>query len=231
MIGVLVVDDDFMVARIHAGFVGRTPGFQVVGSVHSGADALDAVQRLHPDLILLDVHLPDMSGLEVLSRLRARGDVTGVVMVTAERDVEVVRSALHGGAMQYLVKPFHYDDLAQRLAIVRQSLETLGRGAAQADQEAIDRAFALGVPGERVAADRTAPLPKGLSQVTADLVLQALRDGGEQSAAECAATTGLSRVTARRYLEHFVAQGAARVRLNYGGSGRPEHLYRPDRPG
>jgi response regulator of citrate/malate metabolism len=219
MIGVLVVDDDFMVARIHSGFVERTPGFRVVGSAHSGAEALTLADQLAPDLILLDVHLPDLSGLVVLRTLRTRGNVAAVVMVTAERDVEAVRAALHGGAMQYLVKPFHYDDLAQRLVSVRNTLGVLGAG--DADQATIDRAF-VGVVPEDVAA-----LPKGLSPVTADLVLDALRLRGEQSAADCAEGLGLSRVTARRYLEHFVGRRLAKVRLNYGGPGRPEHLYRP----
>jgi response regulator of citrate/malate metabolism len=221
VIDVLVVDDDFMVARIHAGFVERTPGFRVAGSAYSGKEALELASRLAPDLILLDVHLPDVSGLEVLRRLRSQGNVAAVVMVTAERDVEAVRAALHGGAMQYLVKPFHQEDLAARLQRVRETLESLTAG--EADQAAIDRAFAVEVGEAR------AVLPKGLSEVTADLVLASLRERGEQSAADCAAALGLSRVTARRYLEHFVEQGEALVRLNYGGAGRPEHLYRPAR--
>jgi response regulator of citrate/malate metabolism len=85
----------------------------------------------------------------------------------------------------------------------------------------IDRAFVGVVP------DDASSLPKGLSSVTADLVLAALRRRGELSAGDCAEELGLSRVTARRYLEHFVGRGVAKVRLNYGGPGRPEHLYRP----
>lgn len=221
MIEVLVVDDDFMVARVHAGFVERTDGFRVAGTARTGQEALDLCASLGPDLVLLDVHLPDLSGLDVLGALRARGDQVAVVMVTAERDVEAVKQALHGGAMQYLVKPFHYDDLAQRLERVRRALETLESG--DADQAAIDRVFTGGGAAERL----DAPLPKGLSQVTADVVLASLREHGEQSASDVADLTGIARVTARRYLEHFVAQGRARVRLNYGGSGRPEHLYSP----
>jgi response regulator of citrate/malate metabolism len=230
-LGVLVVDDDFMVARIHAGFVDRSPGFRTVGAAHSGGEALDLAADLRPDLILLDVHLPDMSGLEVLARLRAGGNVAGVVMVTAERDVEVVRSALHGGAMQYLVKPFHAEDLARRLGQVREALTALS-DADEVDQAAIDRAFESGAGGRadpRSAATTGGTrhgLPKGLSPQTADLVARALDEARELSAADCAERLGLSRVTARRYLEHFVSTGRAAVRLNYGGSGRPEHRYR-----
>lgn len=69
-------------------------------------------------------------------------------------------------------------------------------------------------------------LPKGLSPETAEAGQDALRSAGELSAAECADLVGISRVSARRYLEHFVARGAA-VRLQYGGAGRPERRYRP----
>lgn len=220
---VLVVDDDFMVARIHARFVEQTDGFDVVGTARTGAEALELVGTLAPDLLLLDVHLPDLSGLEVLERLRGLGRDVAVVMVTAERGAAAVRAALHGGALQYLVKPFEYDDLADRLRRVAATLASLGGEVDQAtiDQATIDQAFGTGRPG-----DVPSVLPKGLSAETADLVLEAARAASEISASEAADAVGLSRVTARRYLEHFVDTGAAEVRLRYGGSGRPERRYR-----
>lgn len=221
MISVLVVDDDFMVADIHQRFVARTAGFEVVGSARTGAEALALIDELHPDLILLDVHLPDISGLEVLARLRLDGRETGVVMVTAERGADAVRTALHGGAMQYLVKPFEYDDLAARLAHVAVALGELTPGPT--DQDTIDRLF-----GTTNQAPRPPPplLPKGLSSETGLLILDALGGGAELSAAEVGEQLGLSRVSARRYLEHFVTTGQAQVRLQYGGAGRPERRYR-----
>jgi response regulator of citrate/malate metabolism len=226
MIRVLVVDDDFMVARIHTAFVERTEGFEIVGTASSGAEALERTASLAPDLVLLDVHLPDMSGLDVLEQLRAQGRNVAVVMVTAERGAAAVRSALHGGAMQYLVKPFEYDDLADRLRQVAAALASLPAEDAEehVDQAAIDQAFGAG----RAAVDVPPVLPKGLSPETADLVLAAARAAGEVSASEAAEAVGLSRVTARRYLEHFVDTGAAEVRLQYGGTGRPERRYRVD---
>ncbi len=223
MIRVLVVDDDFMVARIHTAFVERTEGFEVVGTARTGAEALDLTAALTPDLVLLDVHLPDLSGLEVLERLRSAGQEVAVVMVTAERGAAAVRAALHGGAMQYLVKPFEYDDLADRLRQVAAALASLPAGDAEehVDQAAIDQAFGAG----RASVD-VPVLPKGLSPETAELVLAAARAAEEISASEAADAVGLSRVTARRYLEHFVETGAAEVRLRYGGTGRPERRYR-----
>ncbi len=219
MISVLVVDDDFMVASIHERFVARTPGFDVVGVAHSGAEALTLVEELDPDLVLLDVHLPDMSGLEVLARLRVEGLEAGVVMVTAERDADTVRKALHGGAMQYLVKPFEYADLATRLAQVGAALQELTPGST--DQDTIDRLFGTLPPTPR----SPTQLPKGLSSETGLLVIAALAAGAELSAAEMGEELGLSRVSARRYLEHFVTTGQAQVRLQYG-AGRPTRHYR-----
>ena len=74
---VLVVDDDFMVADIHRRFVDRVDGFTTAATATSGAQALEMAAALRPDLILLDVYLPDVTGLEVLQRLRAGGDSVG----------------------------------------------------------------------------------------------------------------------------------------------------------
>ena len=218
-VAVLVVDDDFMVARIHTQFVERTPGFRVVGVASTGQAALDDVVRLRPQLVLLDVHLPDLTGIEVLRRLRAAGDDVGVLVVTAAREVDTVRAAAAGGAVHYLVKPFDYDDLRVRLESFRTALVALS-GSGAAGQQDIDAVFGSAVPAGPVA------LPKGLSPETADAVEAALREVGELSAAECAEAVGISRVSARRYLEHFVARGTASVRLQYGGAGRPERRYR-----
>lgn len=228
MITVLVVDDDFMVASVHQRFVQRVEGFEVVGSARNGAEALHLVEQLQPDLVLLDVHLPDMTGLEVLARLRAQGNHVGVVMVTAERGAEAVRAALHGGAMQYLVKPFEHADLVSRLEQVAATLHSLrGRGStseAGIDQSAIDQVFGAG--GGELHSATGKRLPKGLSAETGALVEGLLAEVEDVSAAEAGERLGVSRVSARRYLEHFVATGRAEVKLRYGTAGRPERRYR-----
>ncbi len=214
---VLVVDDDFMVASIHIRFVERIPGFAVVGTAATGGAALDEVERLHPDLVLLDVHLPDITGIEVLRRLRAGGNQVGVVMVTAAREADTVRAAAAGGAAHYVVKPFEFDDLRLRLEAWRDAHDALT--AETPAQDEIDAVFTPVVAGPPKS------LPKGLSVPTADSVLEVLDSGAEVSASECADRVGISRVSARRYLEHFVETGRATVRLQYGG-GRPERRYR-----
>lgn len=220
---VLVVDDDFMVARIHRGFVERLDGFVVAGVAHSGAEALADVERLRPDIVLLDVYLPDLGGLEVLERLRTgRYPDTDVIVVTAARDAETVSRSLQLGARQYLIKPFGKEDLRDRLQQVRRARAELAeRGDADVHQHEVDRLF--GVAPETRAPAR---LPKGLSQVTMEAVVARLRETGSGTATTLSEDVGLSRVTARRYLDHLVKLGAVRVELRYGDVGRPEHLYR-----
>jgi response regulator of citrate/malate metabolism len=223
VIGVLIVDDDFMVAKVHAGFVSALDGFEVVGTASTGAQALEDVVRLRPDLVLLDVYLPDMTGLDVLRRLRADGWPADVIVISAARDVDSIRSALHGGVLHYLVKPFDRRTFEARLhdyARLHGELAELD----EAGQGEVDRMFGRGSVAGRPAAAQT---PKGITPETMELVRQALDAAGPDglSATECSARTGLARVSARRYLEQLVAAQQADVRQRYGTAGRPERRF------
>ncbi|MDK1342561.1 response regulator [Streptomyces sp. 378] len=219
-IDVLVVDDDFMVARVHRAFVARVEPFRVVGTAHTGGQAIEAVDALRPDLVLLDLYLPDLFGLDVIPRLRTAGHDCDVMVISAATEADTVRGAVRRGVVDYLLKPFEFDDLRLRLeryaAQRGRLLTTVVRG--QAD---VDRVLA----GASVPATAST-LPKGMSVETADLVERALREAdGTLSATECAALTGVSRVSARRYLEYFHGIGSAEVSLRYGAAGRPERRY------
>ena len=223
MISVLIVDDDFMVAKVHAGFVAALDGFEVVGTASTGAQALEDVVRLRPDLVLLDVYLPDMTGLDVLRRLRAAACPSDVIVISAARDVDSIRSALHGGVLHYLVKPFDRRTFETRLrdyAALHSDLAELE----EAGQPDVDRVFA----GGRAPAPRTPVVtPKGIAPETLELVRATLAAAGSEglSATECSERTGLARVSARRYLEQLVAQQEAEVRQRYGTAGRPERRF------
>ncbi len=221
MIQVLVVDDDFMVARLHSSVVASQPGFEVIGAARTGADALAAVRTLRPDLVLLDIYLPDMSGLEVLRRFRESSSdyPVDVIVISAARDLDTLRTALRGGVFQYLVKPFEVESLRNRLEDYAGHQAELHH-ITEVHQEEADRVF-------RTTSGRI-PAPKGISPETTELVLRALGDAPESdlSATECAEITGLSRSSTRRYLEHLVTTGRAEMRPRYGVAGRPERRYR-----
>lgn len=138
MIDVLIVDDDFMVAGVHQSFVERVDPFRVVGTANTGEQAITAVGELLPDLVLLDLYLPDMFGLDVIPRLRTAGHDCDVMVISASREVEAVRRSVRQGVVNYLLKPFEFDDLRPRLeryAAQRNSLlTTVVRGQADVDR-------------------------------------------------------------------------------------------------
>src|SRR5438105_14822965 len=196
MIRTLVVDDDYRVAELHCAYVERVSGFGVAGRAHTGAEALSCVDQLRPDLVLLDIYLPDISGLEVLQQLREDDHPpVDVIAITAAREVESLRSAMRGGVVHYLIKPFlsqAFEDKLLSYAAARERLTRIGH----AEQGDVDRIFA---------ALRTVPnetLPKGLSDSTLELVVQVLgRSRSGLPAAAVAEAAGVSRVTARRSLD------------------------------
>lgn len=219
MITVLVVDDDFRVARIHSAFIDRVEGFRTIGAAHTGHEAIRLAVALDPDLILLDLYLPDIFGLDVLNRMRVAGVEGDVIVISAANESETVARAVKLGVSNYLLKPFTQDDFVQRLTQYRASRRA-SRPARLSDQAAVDQLLVRGEGG------RAAALPKGLSPETAALILAAVTDAeAELSAQECADTVGISRVSARRYLEYFATQGTLAVTLRYGTVGRPERRY------
>jgi len=216
VIGVLVVDDDFRVARLHAAMVERVPGFEVVGLAHTAEDALDAAAELRPDLVLLDEYLPDRRGSAILREMEA-----AVIMIAADSDAAAVRRAVARGALNVVLKPFSHQVLAERLAAFARFWGQLGHAGAL-DQEAVDRALAVLHEGDHP----VAALPKGRSSVTADAVVAALRDARRPlTAVGVADTVGISRATAQRYLSDLARAGRVELRLRYGTTGRPEHEY------
>lgn len=226
-IRVLVVDDDPAVALLHHQFVDAHPAFVVVAEAYDGASALDGIERLAPEVVLLDFYLPDISGLEVLRRTRAgRGRHVEVIAVTAARDLESVREARAGGVRHYLVKPFTAAALRTRLDEIARHSATLRRSATGAllTQHGVDEIIAAPAPRERT---ERGTQPKGLSAASLQRVMAALQDAeGDLSAGEVAELTGMSRVSARRYLEHLVDRGLAASTPRYGAAGRPENRFR-----
>ncbi len=219
MITVLVVDDDFRVARIHSAFVDRVEGFRTIGVANTGQEALRLAVALVPDLILLDLYLPDVFGLDVLNRMRVAGVEGDAIVISAANESGTVERAVKLGVVNYLLKPFTQADLVTRLQQY-QATRTARRPATLSDQAAVDQLLGRSDGG------RGEPLPKGLSPETAESILTALASAGvELSAQECADAVGIARVSARRYLEFYAGRGTVSVSLRYGARGRPERRY------
>jgi response regulator of citrate/malate metabolism len=221
MIRTLVVDDDYRVADVNAAFVERVPGFAVCGRARTAAEAYRLVEGGRPDLVLLDLYLPDEHGLALMRRLQDLGPAPDVMVISAARDVDSIRTSLQLGAVHYLVKPFTFARLSERLTAYRELRAGLDR-IDEASQDDVDQLYAL-----LRSPSMPARLPKGHSLPTMTRILDALRAGsGELTAAEVADEVGISRPTAQRYLVQLVRSGLVALDLQYGATGRPAHRYR-----
>lgn len=230
-IRVLVVEDEPVASAAHAAYVGRMAGFTLAGTAPDGQSALRLLTELSAsgepvELVLLDMNLPDLHGLDIARRMRSAGILADIIAITAVREVAIVRSAVAIGVVQYLIKPFTYATFADKLTsyrLFRQQLATpeSGAGRTGASQSEVDQAFAsLRAPSEL-------PLPKGLSVSTLDSVKEYLKEHSDAvSATEVMTALGMSRVTARRYLEYLADAGTVSRTARYGTPGRPENEYR-----
>nr|WP_289711841.1 response regulator [Aeromonas taiwanensis] len=215
----MIVEDDPAIAEIHRRFVQRLPGFDVLGVALNLFDAREQIAILKPDLVLLDVWLPDGEGFCLLRELRQAGASLDVILLTAAREASALQEAMRLGVVDFILKPVVFERLRDTLEKYRQSIAALA-ALADIDQQAVDAL--LGMPLQQVAA---AGLPKGIDGITLQRVLAALAAEGA-SAEEIGTRIGVSRTTARRYLEFLVGQQLASPELEYGTVGRPERRYR-----
>jgi response regulator of citrate/malate metabolism len=218
VIDTLIVEDDYHVSTIHAAYVKRVPGFAVVGHAATLASARSDIRRLSPQLVLLDLYLPDGHGLELVRASEGETARPDFLVITAARDMATVRAAMQHGTVHYLVKPFTFDKLEERLIAYERLHRRLSR-LEEAEQTEVDALFGV----------LRGPVPavKGQSGPTMALIRDLLSERDEEiSAAAIAEQIGISRSTAPRYLATLARQGDVELRLHYGATGRPEHRYR-----
>lgn len=209
---VLIVDDDFHVAKLHAAYVDSVAGFLALAPVGTASLALQSVHSLRPDLVLLDVYLPDASGLDLLQQL----DVDTVIL-SAASDPASVSAAFRRGALGYLLKPFTAESLSQQLRSYARYRRLLSQPGAL-DQDAVERAKRSLIPGDVTPSSK----PRSATEAA---VLDSFVPDEQYSAAEVANRVGVSRATAQRYLSSLADDGAVEIQLRYGTTGRPEHRY------
>ncbi|WP_030902654.1 response regulator [Streptomyces sp. NRRL F-5126] len=213
---VLVVDDDFRVAGIHAALVADVPGFSVATTANSAGAALRAAAESPVDLALVDIYLPDSSGIDLLRSM----DCDAFVL-SAATDGPTVRRAMSAGALAYLVKPFPAELLAEKLRGYARFRQLTG--AESADQDVVESAYTA-LRGTSAARQARRPSAR---TATGDAVLSAVRGSDAPlSAGEVGALIGVSRATAQRYLAGLAGSGLLRMKLRYGTTGRPEQEYR-----
>ncbi|MBB6284148.1 MULTISPECIES: response regulator [Geobacillus] len=225
MIRVLIIEDDRRIAEINRRFVEKVNGYEVVGMATNAEEARELTEVLQPDVLLLDVYFPDMNGLSFLKWVRQRFSNIDIIMITAAREVDALKQALHGGVFDYIIKPIMFDRFAETLHRYKEYYAKMQRWMKEKewiDQEDIDKLIG------REAPVRDQPmLPKGIQPLTLEKVLMVVKQCQDGvTAEEVGRQIGTSRTTARRYLEYLVAVGQVTADIAYGSVGRPERIYR-----
>lgn len=218
-IKVLIVDDDPMVADINKNYTEAVAGFCVAGIAKNGKEAIDKMNTLAIDLVILDIYLPEINGVDLLARIRREEKNIDVIMITAADDSATVSRVLRQGVVAYITKPFKFERYRLILENYRRQKETMLQKS-NLEQSDIDNILATPVHRERQVT------PKNFHTQTLNLITNYLLACSEAvSAEEVASGVGISRVTCRRYLEYLVNEGKLQMDLCYISVGRPIHRF------
>jgi len=210
----LVVDDHEVVREGLVSMLARRPNFQVVAEAGTAADSIELARKFQPDLVIMDVRLPDGSGIEACREIRSEMPETKVVILTSYPDEEAVFSAIIAGASGYLLKQVRGRDLVA-------ALEAVGRGESLLDPAVTEKVL------DRVRRVATSGTNDDLAQLTAQeqRILLLVAEGKTNK--EIAAEVFLSDKTVKNYVSSILsklnlqrrAQAAAYVAKRRGGSG------------
>lgn len=216
-ISVFIVEDDPMVLEVNKSFLANLMGFTLVGEASTGEQAFKEIKKLKPNLILLDMFLPDITGMELFTKLREARIPSDVIMITAARDMSTVQEAIRYGAVDYLIKPFRVERFQKALLNYRQQVKSLAANNVL-NQEDVDQWFGH--------TEENLELPKGLNDMTMQQIKEELQKiDGAITSEQLAQNVGMARVTVRKYLDYLAGRGKVQIDLKYGTVGRPTKYY------
>ncbi|PSW19821.1 two-component system response regulator [Photobacterium sanctipauli] len=235
-ISLIIAEDDQQIAEIQRRFVERIEGFEVVGIAHGLDEARDLIEVLKPQLILLDNQFPTGTGLDLLRELRADNCPSDVILITAAKEVDTLRTAMHSGIFDYILKPLVFERLQASLEKYRHHLNKLSDMDSLLQSD-VDKLFqSPSASGQsQPTQSSTNRLPKGIDGITLDKIRAVFsQQSSKQSnnslnAEQVGQEIGASRTTARRYLEFMVSTDELIAEVSYGTVGRPERRYQLSR--
>lgn len=224
IINVLLIEDDPMVQEVNRQFLEQIDGFQIIATANNGVEGIEKMKAYKPDLVLLDIFMPSLDGIETLLQIRKQQEDVDVIVITAANDQRTIRKMVHNGAIDYIIKPFKFERIKQALEKYRSYRMKLKDDSALSQQQ-LDELF-FQSEANNVQPSKQEQLPKGLNETTLTQIISYLIIQSQpQSAEEVACGVGLARVTARRYLDYLKTTGDILLDIQYGGIGRPVNRY------
>ena len=220
MIRVIIIEDDPMVADLAAGYLDGIDGFQLEHTAHSGEDGLKLLHSHHVDLVLLDVFMPGMDGMELLRIIKSQFFHTDVIMITAAQSSEDILKALRLGVADYIVKPFTFERFRESMLQFQEKRRLLMSPEVAITQDILDRRIFIKKP------ERGAGRPKGIDAQTLETVVSVLKEQpGLFSLKDIERLAGISRISLKKYFDYLAETGRLGSSKGYGGQGRPVTLY------
>lgn len=214
----VIIEDDPVINQLNRRYIEMDSRFCVVRTFSAAHPALFWLRSNPVDLIILDVYMPQMNGLELLQALRAEQVDADVIMVTSAADASTIKAFMRLGVTDYLIKPFGYQrfQLALKTFCDRQSAIREGKFT----QNKLDSAL-LHISTTRAGTQGT--LPKGLQSQTLQRIESYLRETPQQghTCDDIASHVGLSVVTVRRYMNYMTEQNMTISDMDYNTGGRP----------
>jgi len=227
IIKVLLIEDDPMVREVNRQFIECVNGFEIVGTAANGVEGFEKICTLKPDLVFMDIFMPEQNGIDTLRKIRKENISVDVISVTAANDMPTIQTILHLGVYDYIMKPFTFERMEQTLQNYRQFKQKV-IGVQDITQQELDELMRKGQTEQQIEKldHSLTELPKGFNRATLDKVLNYLRECQTgASADEVASAIGVARVTARRYLDYMEKRNLIKVDIQYGSVGRPINQY------
>ncbi|AOR24334.1 response regulator [Clostridium taeniosporum] len=218
MIKVLIVEDDPMVALINKTYLEKIQGIKIFGPAIYEKEIIDIIEKEEIDLILLDVFLPEKSGIEILKSLRSKKYIQDVIMITAANSVEELKMSYAYGVVDYLIKPFEFKRFEEAINKYKMKKNILSKKV-KVNQEQLDSIF--------VNTANEVLLPKGLNKRTLDKIISFLKESDNKvwTLREISYELSISNVTIKKYMDYLESINSVWVEMNMGNIGRPEMKY------
>jgi len=227
-LNVLLIEDDPMVREVNRQFIEKVAGFAVIGQASNGVDGINKIRTQQPDLVFMDIFMPEQDGITSLRKIRELNIAVDVITVTAANDMETVKQVLHLGVFDYIMKPFSFERVQGTLENYKrfkQQTQT-ERGLTQGELDQLfhyHNGYEKAEPVHERKSEKN--LPKGFNRATLEKVVHYLQSVDGASAEDVASGVGIARVTARRYLDYLEKQQEITMDVHYGGIGRPINYY------
>lgn len=223
---VLIVEDDPMVSMINEQYVLKSADFTIAGTCKNGQEAVDFLKAQKADLILLDVYMPFMNGIETLKKIRELKISSEVIMITAANDTSTIEETMHLGVLDYLIKPFAYERFNISLLKFKNKMQVLEENPTL-DQNSLDSLISNSTQAVGFSSEKTGALPKGIQKTTLEHIKNYfLQNQNWQTTDMISEALGISVVTTRNYLNYLVKEKFIEEDINYNTGGRPSMLYK-----